>query len=415
MITMDNQIIDFNELISPVPGEGLEQLTRQIGRKMGLSPSWSGRGADGGRDLIFTEILAGLMAKEKITWLVSCKDKAKSGKSVSEKDLPSTGIMDKLIQHKAQGFLLVTTTTVSTGAKALLDSLDKNNGGDIYTLVWDSSELTAILLDPTYKDLLKQFLPQSYRRLMGLNSLEGALLSFQDEIPEEVMSEVLRLVKPYGEMSLKGSKLWPYDVASADVIDDIVSELLNQKNPEDAVLSTENIEFDAFMVFIEKLHTHYPEECREYLFATATKHKDPDVQFNAVQFIFDNYEISARERIELSTHLDENALEEVYSSEIIAFIEGELFHNTPQYSLYDDLDQLSSATRIDLIDISQLVIKPEDNHRIGFSGTMLISVTLEYSGEQAGNLDFPGYFEGYFDENGIYLESATVDTSSYYE
>ena len=240
---MDTQIIDFKELISPVPGEGLEQLTRQIGRKKGLSPSWSGRGADGGRDLIFTEILSGPMSKDKITWLVSCKDKAKSGELASEKDLPSTGIRDKLIQHKAQGFLLVTTTTVSTGAKALLDSLDKTNGGEIYTLVWDASELTSILLDPTYHDLLRQFLPEGYRRLLGLTSIEGALLSFQDEIPSDVMKEIMRLVKPYGEISLKGSKVWPYDNASADAIDDIVSDLLVDEEPEEAVQSTENISY----------------------------------------------------------------------------------------------------------------------------------------------------------------------------
>ena len=166
---------------------------------------------------------------------------------------------------------------------------------------------------------------------------------------------------------------------------------------------------------IEKLHALYPEECRNYLFAIVTEHKDPDVQFNAAQFIFDNYEISAPERIELSLHLDANALEEVYGSEIVAFIEDELFQNTPNYSLFDDLDQLSSATSIETIFISRLIIRPEDHQKIVFSGIMIIEVALEFDGERAGSPHFPGNFEGHFDENGIYLDSATVDTRSYYE
>jgi hypothetical protein len=130
-------LIDFTELVSAVPGEGLQGLTRQLGQRKGLSPVWCGRGPDGGRDLTFTEILSGSLSKEKTTWLVSCKDKAKSGDSVGEKDLPPPGIKDKLAQHKANGFLLVTTTTVSSSAKALLDSFDKSNGGDYHILVWD--------------------------------------------------------------------------------------------------------------------------------------------------------------------------------------------------------------------------------------------------------------------------------------
>jgi len=94
-------LVDFKELVSAVPGEGLEELVRQLGRRKGLSPAWSGRGSDSGRDLLFSEILSGPLSNEKVTWLVSCKDKAKSGESVNERDLPSPGIKDKLAQHKA--------------------------------------------------------------------------------------------------------------------------------------------------------------------------------------------------------------------------------------------------------------------------------------------------------------------------
>jgi hypothetical protein len=414
-MTTPKQIINFTELISAVPGEGLEELARQIGRRKGLSPSWSGRGPDGGRDIIFTEILSGPLSREKITWLVSCKDKAKSGDSVSEKDLPHPGIKDKLAQHKATGFLLVTTTVVSTGAKALLDGLDKSNGGEIHTLVWDSSELIAILLDPDNQDILKQFLPESYKRVKGLTSLEGALLAFRDQIPDEILADVMRLVSPYSESPLKGSIVWPYDFESAETIDRIVRCLIIEKDSVRATEVTEDIEFDAFIALVEILHNQYPEECYSYLVSIATNHPESDVRFNAAQFLFDNYEIIPRVRMEIAAHLDSESLGQLYSSEIVNFVEEELFSNTPEYDLYDSLDQMSSATQIDYIQILDLLIEAEDENRIDFSGNMIVETTFMFEKEKMGEHSFNGVFSGYFNEYGMYLEEASVDTSSFFE
>ena len=167
LVNGSTNLIDFVELVSSVPGEGLEELVRHIGQRMDLSPSFSGRGPDGGRDLFFTESVAGSVSKRKIKWLVSCKDKAMSGQAVTEADLPQPGVRDKVIQHKADGFLLVTTTTPSGAAKALLDGLDKGDGGEIYTCVWDKSELTRILLRPENSDLVKQFFPETTAELQA--------------------------------------------------------------------------------------------------------------------------------------------------------------------------------------------------------------------------------------------------------
>ena len=186
------KIIDFEDLISPVKGEGLEQLVRKLGQRKNLSPSYTGRGADGGRDLLFVEILSGSISTEKITWLVSCKDNAKSGISVSEGELPRPGILDKVKQHKADGFLLVTTTTPSAGAKALLDSLDISNNGSIHTQVWNYTDLTEMLMQPSNEDLLKAFLPKSFHRFKALDSMESALQTFSDRIPARVLQQVLK-------------------------------------------------------------------------------------------------------------------------------------------------------------------------------------------------------------------------------
>lgn len=407
-------LVDFKELVSAVPGEGLEELVRQLGRRKGLSPTWSGRGPDSGRDLLLTEILSGPLSNDKVRWLVSCKDKAKSGESVNERDLPSPGVNDKLAQHKANGFLLVTTTTVSSGAKALLDALDISNGGDIHTLVWDLSEMIAMLLDPANQDLLKQFLPQSYQQVRGLTSLEGAVLSFRDQLPEGVLAEVMRLVRPYSSPSLKGNIVWPYNIKSALVIDQIAKHVLVEPNLDEAVRDTDNIEYDAFAAFIEQLHKQYPEECFAYLSAIVQQHPEQDVKFNAVQFLFDNYEISPSDRMLFATQLDPDALAEIYSSEVAGFIEEELLFNTPNYSLHSSIDELSSATQLGGILVSSLDFDPLQDARVVFSGKMIVQVTLVFEGEKMGSHNLPGSFTGYFDEHGIYIEEATVDVRSVY-
>lgn len=301
---------------------------------------------------------------------------------------------------------------MSTGAKALLDGLDISNGGDIRTLVWDSSELTAMLLEPSNQDLLKQFLPQSYQRVRGLTSLEGAVFSFRDQLPEDVLTEVMKLVRPYSERSLKGNLVWPYDSESAAAIDQIVKYVLVKPDLDEAVRATQNIEYDAFVTLVGQLHKQHPEECFFYLSAIVCQHLEQDVKFNAAQFLFDNYEISPLDRMRFATQLDSDALAEIYSSEIAGFVEEELLLNTPDYSLYCSIDELSSATQIDGILITTLEFDSVQDKRVEFSGKMVVYVTLEFEGDKFGSRNLPGSFSGYFDEHGIYIEEALVDTRS---
>ncbi len=160
-MTTSQNPIDFTEMVSAVKGEGLEQLSRLLGEKLGLQPDWSGRGADGGRDLIFTSYFDKPLCIH-VRWLVSCKDFAQSGNSVKEEDIPNPEA--KMRQHNAKGYLVVTTTTISTGAKAMLDGISKS--GEWFTDVWDGARLTQWLLDPQYDGLLKQFFPLSHAALV---------------------------------------------------------------------------------------------------------------------------------------------------------------------------------------------------------------------------------------------------------
>lgn len=147
--------LDFSELGSKPSGETFEALVRLIGERLGLTVSWTGRGADQGRDLTFIETRSGRMGSTPVRWLVNCKDNSKTGQSVSEQDVGS--IVDKVQQHGCHGFLLATTTTVGTALKAKMDALPSHPQNPIQTKVWDRFELTSILLSNEFADLLRQF------------------------------------------------------------------------------------------------------------------------------------------------------------------------------------------------------------------------------------------------------------------
>lgn len=152
-------VIDFSELQRFPGGEGLEALTRILGKSLGFAVDWSGQGPDLGKDLYFTERLEGLVSTTYIKWLVQCKDNSKSGKSVADLG-KNYSILDKTKQHGCDGFLLVTTTTVTTGLKTTLDALSSNS--TLKTFVWDRHELTKLLLQDSNRQIFQQFFPESY-------------------------------------------------------------------------------------------------------------------------------------------------------------------------------------------------------------------------------------------------------------
>jgi hypothetical protein len=309
----------------------------------------------------------------------------------------------------------VTTTTASTGAKALIDSLDKSNGGEIHTAVWDSTELAAFLLQPANHDLVEQFLPGSYKRLKELTSLEGALLAFRDQLPEEVLAEVLDLVRPYSQFALRGSKIWPYDAESASAIDRIIMYVITKPDLHLAVQATEEIEADAFIALLTRLHSHYPSECFHYLSAIVTEHHEYDIRFNAAQFLFDNYEINPSDAIRFATSLDPASLAELYGSEVAYFVTDELVHKTPAYELYSAIDELSSSSSIEDLHLSSLEFHADTPERVEFSGKLIVEVSLEFDGDRMGNHIFPGTFSGHFDEYGMCLEHTSLDTSAFWQ
>lgn len=168
-------IIDFKEIpeahISTGKQDTFELFCQEFLKFLGLEiVSSPDRGADGGLDLLCIEYRKGGFGTSEIKWLVSCKHKAHSGKSVSPED--ETNISDRLEQHKANGFLGFYSTLPSSGLNSRLNSYK-----DKYEIkVFNNEAIEEKLLDsPKGRELFKRFFKNSYD-IWNRNTIKPAML-----------------------------------------------------------------------------------------------------------------------------------------------------------------------------------------------------------------------------------------------
>lgn len=131
-------MLDFREL--PEDGTDLERLVREIFIREGYETHWTGKGADGGRDLVVVEKVSGPLSDFSRTWLVQCKHKAHSGKSVGKDEANS--IITDCRRIKATGYLLVCTTQPSSGLINAYQELEESE--QLVIKYWDSVTLENI-------------------------------------------------------------------------------------------------------------------------------------------------------------------------------------------------------------------------------------------------------------------------------
>lgn len=95
--------------------------------------------------------------------------------------------------------------------------------------------------------------------------------------------------------------------------------------------------------------------------------------------------------------------------EVISFIKSQLLSRTEYYELYGQIDDLSGGGRIDDVNVIEISYEPKVSGGTNFFGTILVEAVKEVGITRSS---FTGTFEGYFDEFGIYLESASMDVST---
>lgn len=138
-------VLDFKEIPEAHKATGqqdtFELFSRDflsfLGYKIISDPN---RGADGGVDIIAEEKRTGVGGETIIRWLVSCKHKAHSGKSVYSAD--DENIMDRVSAKNCQGFIGFYSTLASTGLFGILDGLKER----IEIQVFDKEKIEKELL-----------------------------------------------------------------------------------------------------------------------------------------------------------------------------------------------------------------------------------------------------------------------------
>lgn len=161
-------MLDFKEL--PVDGDRFELMIREILYKKGMEVYWSGKGQDGGKDLLCIEKSSSVFKPSEKRWLIQCKHNAHSGKSVGTSDLDD--IVDSCAQHDASGYLLVCSTFPSSTVVKRLEGIQ--NHSKIATSFWDNCILERELMKPINWSLLNEFLPNSSKMLgWQINSLDN--------------------------------------------------------------------------------------------------------------------------------------------------------------------------------------------------------------------------------------------------
>lgn len=150
-------MLDFKELSDD--GQGLELLVRELLFSMQYKVYWSGKGADGGRDLVCIEETDSIFMPTSKKWLIQCKHKAVSGKGVSVSDLDD--IITSCAQHDCDGYLLVTSTYPSSGVVNRLEQITINPKNTITATYWDSVELERRLRTAQQWRIAQHFFPAS--------------------------------------------------------------------------------------------------------------------------------------------------------------------------------------------------------------------------------------------------------------
>lgn len=151
------KLLNFKEL--GVDGQDFELLVRELLFLKGFQVYWSGKGPDGGQDLLCIEKRESFFAADEKKWLIQCKHNANSEKAVGVKDLDN--ILDSCEQHGADGYILVCSTYPSSSVVKRLEAITNNPKNNITAIYWDSVKIEQMLTTPQLWRVAQRFMPVS--------------------------------------------------------------------------------------------------------------------------------------------------------------------------------------------------------------------------------------------------------------
>jgi hypothetical protein len=175
-------ILDFTEIpeahIATGQQDAFELFTREFLAFMGYVVERDpDRGADGGRDLIVAEIRSGVGGQTAVRWLVSCKHKAHSGKSVQPGD--EVDILGRVESKRCQGFIAFYSTIPSSGLGTRLEECTPR----VEVQRFDSESIERYLLQSSQGlELAARFFPKSIERWRTENPQPAKIFSDQGSL-----------------------------------------------------------------------------------------------------------------------------------------------------------------------------------------------------------------------------------------
>jgi len=161
-------MIDFTEISSD--GETWELFARDFLEQLGFYiESPPDRGADGGKDMLISEQVAGHLHRYRHRWLVSCKHFAHSGRSVSE-NKDEHNILERVKAFGADGFIGFYSTLPSAGLNTRLRQLaDQGQVRGFH--IFDGGLIENHLITKGFSRLSFRYFPESHKRIRPIHNV----------------------------------------------------------------------------------------------------------------------------------------------------------------------------------------------------------------------------------------------------
>jgi len=174
------------------------------------------RGADGGKDILVTEDIGGILFKGRFKWLVSCKHYATTGKSVNETD-DERNIRERMESFGATGFLGFYSTLASSGLNNRLRQLHDEGKITDYR-IYDHKLIENHLITVGFSKLMFRYFPESYRNIKPLHRITDQYEPLTcDKCGKDLLEEMFK--KPYSANMVQVCRTDPE--TGRDAIEDV--------------------------------------------------------------------------------------------------------------------------------------------------------------------------------------------------
>src|ERR1051326_8757655 len=235
--------LDFTELSED--GSEFESMVQELLQHMGFHAERTGVGPDYGVDIIAEETLLDRMGEKQVRrYVVQCKHYAHSKKVVGLSHV--TDILDTLIHYKANGYLLVTSTDITSSLRERI--LKIREAQPSYSLqVWDYKTLEQRLNN--YPVLVSKYFPLRFRQVkIAIPEPKGRK---EAHVRDRILSHQDEFV---------GSKFIPKLYVRRDVEESLLNDLLpplnklkTLKSKYEEVIKTYLSEINALLKFPQYL------------------------------------------------------------------------------------------------------------------------------------------------------------------